>query len=458
MSSRLGRAACLAGLLLGSATAAGAAPQPGVALWWVAAPEAQEAWSATVRDQLGEPAAAVLRQVVAAPVHFATAPLADAGLLMNLRELPERLAAAGEIAGGEGERRHVICAQIRRGDGTAVIEFAVCDLDRAVLLTYKAGECPLESVERRFLELLLEVAQGSLPETRRTVNASHAAGGEPVRDAPLNMTQLPDGVWSQAALDSLMVTGLGEPSGPVRVLTETRRLMANHAGASGQRPLNISIYRSREQTQVEIEAEAPLESYTIPRRGAWAAVDVDGLRVAGEHRLEIGRSGLVGLVVKPSDDEPEATRIGFELTDAGELRLNLSQDRRRLTITVGKDVAPPAAGEVSNPDLPFASYEVVRSFSGMASWYGGKWHGRRTASGEVYNQWAWTAAHRSLPMGTWVKVTNVANGRSAIVRINDRGPFVRGRVLDVSAACAQALGFYSRGVTQVQAGVLRVGG
>jgi rare lipoprotein A len=78
--------------------------------------------------------------------------------------------------------------------------------------------------------------------------------------------------------------------------------------------------------------------------------------------------------------------------------------------------------------------------TGKASWYGPGFHGRRTASGERFNKHAHTAAHRSLPFGTLVRVTSQRSGRSVIVRINDRGPFIRGRIIDLSKASALALG------------------
>jgi rare lipoprotein A len=87
---------------------------------------------------------------------------------------------------------------------------------------------------------------------------------------------------------------------------------------------------------------------------------------------------------------------------------------------------------------------------GVASWYGPGFHGRRTASGEVYDQDALTAAHRSLPFGTRVRVTNLENGRAVEVRINDRGPFVGGRVIDVSRAAARVIGLIGPGVARVR--------
>lgn len=92
--------------------------------------------------------------------------------------------------------------------------------------------------------------------------------------------------------------------------------------------------------------------------------------------------------------------------------------------------------------------------SGWASWYGPGFHGNRSASGEIYNQNALTAAHRSLPFGTKVRVTNTRTGRSVVVRINDRGPYIRGRVIDLSAAAARILGVMQTGVAPVRVEVL----
>lgn len=87
---------------------------------------------------------------------------------------------------------------------------------------------------------------------------------------------------------------------------------------------------------------------------------------------------------------------------------------------------------------------------GHASWYGPKFHGRRTASGEVYDMHGLTAAHRDLPFGTRVEVHNLDNGRQVEVRINDRGPFVRGRVIDLSRAAAEALDMIGPGTARVE--------
>ncbi len=86
---------------------------------------------------------------------------------------------------------------------------------------------------------------------------------------------------------------------------------------------------------------------------------------------------------------------------------------------------------------------------GEASWYGTKFHGRRTANGEVYNMFAMTAAHKTLPIPSYVRVTHVGNGRSIVVRINDRGPFHGNRIIDLSYAAAKKLGVIATGVARV---------
>ena len=88
--------------------------------------------------------------------------------------------------------------------------------------------------------------------------------------------------------------------------------------------------------------------------------------------------------------------------------------------------------------------------TGVASWYGPGFHGRRTASGERFDQNDLTAAHRRLPLGSEVKVTNLENGRSITVEINDRGPYAKGRVLDLSKAAARELGMVENGVAKVR--------
>ena len=97
---------------------------------------------------------------------------------------------------------------------------------------------------------------------------------------------------------------------------------------------------------------------------------------------------------------------------------------------------------------------VGQKFRGIASWYGKDFHGRRTSNGEIYDMYAHTAAHKTLPMNTIVRVVNLRNGRSTIVRINDRGPFVANRIIDLSYAAARDIGVVGPGTAPVEIEVL----
>ncbi len=99
--------------------------------------------------------------------------------------------------------------------------------------------------------------------------------------------------------------------------------------------------------------------------------------------------------------------------------------------------------------------ETSKTFKGLASWYGSDFHGRRTANGETYNQFDLTVAHKTLPFNTYLKVTNPDNGKSVIVRVNDRGPYIPPRSLDLSAVAARCLGSEVRGVIKYEATILQ---
>jgi rare lipoprotein A len=118
------------------------------------------------------------------------------------------------------------------------------------------------------------------------------------------------------------------------------------------------------------------------------------------------------------------------------------------------NVPPPETPAPQPAPAPAPKVAPRSAETGTASWYGKAHDGRPTASGETYDMHAFTAAHRSLPLGTRVLVTNVKNGRSVEVRINDRGPFARGRILDLSYAAALELGSLSDGAFRVKLRVL----
>jgi rare lipoprotein A len=114
-------------------------------------------------------------------------------------------------------------------------------------------------------------------------------------------------------------------------------------------------------------------------------------------------------------------------------------------------VTPTPAGGVSAEDLAFvASHTPIMSEVGYATWYTAPYKGRRAANGQVFDDDAMTAAHRTLPMGSLVVVTNLVTGQSSAMRITDRGPFVEGRILDLTIASAKATGIYRAGMARVR--------
>ena len=147
--------------------------------------------------------------------------------------------------------------------------------------------------------------------------------------------------------------------------------------------------------------------------------------------------------------------------------LNSALSAKEMPTSAATVVAPAVVADypVGNTALPvsqnndvkvqktsFVSKDIKTTLlqTGVASYYGPGFHGRRTANGETFNQNAMTAAHRTLPFGTKLKVTNLANGQSAIVRVNDRGPYAGGRVIDLSVAAAKQIGSTHSGVAKVR--------
>ena len=114
-------------------------------------------------------------------------------------------------------------------------------------------------------------------------------------------------------------------------------------------------------------------------------------------------------------------------------------------------VTPVPPGGISAEDLEFvATHSPILSEVGYATWYTAPYKGRRAANGQIFDDWAMTAAHRTLPMGSLVVVTNLKTGQSSAMRINDRGPFVEDRMLDLTVASAKAVGVYRAGLVRVR--------
>lgn len=116
---------------------------------------------------------------------------------------------------------------------------------------------------------------------------------------------------------------------------------------------------------------------------------------------------------------------------------------------LAETIAPSPAFASSEPKNQEKT-DVLHVSEGKASYYASRFQGRKTANGETFNMHELTAAHRFLPFGTWVRVTNLKNGRNVIVRINDRGPFIKGRVIDLSKGAAKRIGLEKSGIAQVR--------
>ncbi|MCF7809616.1 septal ring lytic transglycosylase RlpA family protein [bacterium] len=118
---------------------------------------------------------------------------------------------------------------------------------------------------------------------------------------------------------------------------------------------------------------------------------------------------------------------------------------------------PVKRGHYKKPSKSPKQFKVGQILTGEASWYGPKFNGRKTANGEVFDMNGKTAAHKELPFDTWVEVTNLANGKKVNVRINDRGPFVKKRILDLSKGAAVEIGLDKMGVTKVEIRIISLG-
>ncbi len=178
-------------------------------------------------------------------------------------------------------------------------------------------------------------------------------------------------------------------------------------------------------------------------------------------------TGLVLQGCSGPDSKPEST--GGDAYQA--TRYSQSQDAAPLRHIGADDVqdAQPrpdpilAVGNKSPYSVNGVSYRILDDYQayrerGTASWYGSKFHGHETSNGEIFDLYAPSAAHKTLPIPCYARVTNLANGRSVIVRVNDRGPFHGDRLIDLSYAAAVKLGYMAQGTAEVEVEVLQIAG
>lgn len=215
----------------------------------------------------------------------------------------------------------------------------------------------------------------------------------------------------------------------------------------------ITAYRTEAGIEVDLRFSRP----TTPKlttEGGWALVVIDGYQPDGAADVAIGDGALA---IRSTSPKPGLARLGLWTGTNRKPTLTAAEGGRLVTIVLpagSRSLAPSDGDSVGGGAITIDPGQILRTETGGASWYGNAFHGRKTASGERYNMHAMTAAHKTIKLGTWVRVTNTANGKQVVVRINDRGPFVRGRIIDCSRAAASALGFIGAGVAHVRVEVL----
>lgn len=180
-------------------------------------------------------------------------------------------------------------------------------------------------------------------------------------------------------------------------------------------------------------------------------LDEEGYPIRDSYLIKVNGMNLVAI--------DEQTRLPDTTNDLAQDAIQATNRLRRLIASASPiaEIAnrPQPRPEPEPPTLQAVTPEYLQyQINGMASWYGPGFHGRMSASGEIFDENALTAAHLYLPFGTQVRVTNLDNGNSVVVRINDRGPYTGGRIIDVSAAAAQNLGMINSGVAQVRLDIL----
>jgi len=175
------------------------------------------------------------------------------------------------------------------------------------------------------------------------------------------------------------------------------------------------------------------------RNAAWAALPLGLLFASG-----------CGQHVKVSQRPPQQTAPAVQQSTSPDGASPDGATPRRIPIT------PVPAGGVSADDLAYIkSHKPILTEEGLATWYSAPYKGRKAANGQVFSDHALTAAHRTLPMGSLIEVTNLQTGQNSAMRITDRGPFVDGRILDLTIASAKATGVYRAGLARVRVDVYR---
>jgi len=245
---------------------------------------------------------------------------------------------------------------------------------------------------------------------------------------------------SPSAPDDRTVSSLDEQSDPVLRATRVAALL-NYLHQTGLEASAVQVRWDTNHETYQVYLDTP--GLTLPTFDTGS--EAGPIAANGENPAAPTAPVATVVAIDQYTISPDTT---------GDLAEDALQVANRLRRLLGN--ASPLTS-VERPDAPayrVRQAQVQQVIQGMASWYGPGFHGRRSANGEVYNQNAMTAAHRSLPFGTQVRVTNLQTGKSVVVRINDRGPYTGNRVIDLSAAAAQYLGMIHSGIAPVRLDIL----
>jgi len=184
---------------------------------------------------------------------------------------------------------------------------------------------------------------------------------------------------------------------------------------------------------------------------------ISAAQIIADEKEYLIEMDLANLLAKPNEDSVVSlkmiqSRTYIPLSFIREiLNYDFFWDDESKTLTAVR--LPDSAAVFKNlPDAP--EFKVIDTFTGVASWYGGKFHGRETNNGEIFDENGLTAAHRTLPFNTYLRVTFLKSNESTIVRINDRGPHIAGRILDLSKGAAEEIGLRPHGLGEVKVEVL----
>ncbi|MGI6037368.1 MAG: septal ring lytic transglycosylase RlpA family protein [Limnochordia bacterium] len=225
---------------------------------------------------------------------------------------------------------------------------------------------------------------------------------------------------------------------PLQGTSLVQRQMAERAG---REVVEISV-----AGQVVLRIRAPHGGLSVEERG----------RIVEARLLRLLGGGVTGEGIIP-----DVVNGQHAVTIDGQLLITVDKEHARLNGCEPWELALIWANNLRRAlgisPIAIAAPAIARgdgSFVGTASWYGDYFHGRPTASGEIYDQYGLTAAHRDWEFDTWVRVTNLHNGRHVIVKINDRGPFIEGRYIDLSRGAAQQLQMVERGLALVKLEIL----